>query len=87
MLIFMSKYLGNGDYNYDESSGRGPSQWGNLNPDWALCKTGKMQSPVDLTNVKVETVTDSVEVDTEYKPSLTTLVNRGHDIAVSIEFT
>ncbi|KAL1822490.1 hypothetical protein ACET3Z_009268 [Daucus carota] len=75
-------FSGNGDYNYNESSGRGPSQWGNLNPDWILCKTGKMQSPVDVTNVKVETVTDSVEVDTEYKASLTTLVNRGHDIAL-----
>ncbi|KAL8125598.1 hypothetical protein AgCh_013030 [Apium graveolens] len=68
------------DYNYDESSGRGPSQWGNLNPNWALCKKGKMQSPVDLTNVMVETVPDSEQVFSQQQPSFTTLVNSGHDI-------
>lgn len=71
------------DYNYDESSGRGPSQWGNLKPDWVLCKKGKIQSPVDLTNVKVETVPDSEQVFAQHQPSFTRLVNRGHDIAVS----
>ncbi|KAL1813237.1 hypothetical protein ACET3Z_023302 [Daucus carota] len=43
---------------------------------------GTMQSPVDLTNVTVETVPDSEQVFTFYQPSNTTLLNRGHDIAL-----
>lgn len=74
---------GHEDYDYDENSGRGPSDWENLKPEWTLCKKGKLQSPVDFTNVTVESVTDSEKVYTQYQPSLTTLVNRGHDIAVS----
>ncbi|KAL1822493.1 hypothetical protein ACET3Z_009271 [Daucus carota] len=70
------------EYSYDESSGRGPSQWGKLKPEWELCKKGKMQSPVDLRNVKVETVPDSEQVYAQHQPSFTTLVNRGHDIAL-----
>lgn len=71
-----------GDYDYDENGGRGPSEWGNLKPEWAICKKGKRQSPVDLTNVTVELVTDSEEVYAEYQPSFTTLLNRGHDVAL-----
>ncbi|XP_067683707.1 putative carbonic anhydrase-like protein 2 isoform X2 [Haliotis asinina] len=26
----------------------GPRYWGNLNPDWSLCATGKYQSPIDI---------------------------------------
>ncbi|WOH06115.1 hypothetical protein DCAR_0625538 [Daucus carota subsp. sativus] len=50
--------------------------------DSPLCNEGTMQSPVDLTNVTVETVPDSEQVFTFYQPSNTTLLNRGHDIAV-----
>ncbi|KAL1822489.1 alpha carbonic anhydrase 7 [Daucus carota subsp. sativus] len=73
---------GHGEYDYDEDSGRGPSEWGNLKPEWALCKKGKMQSPVDLTNVTVKLVSDSDVVYAEYQPSFTTLLNRGHDVAL-----
>lgn len=71
------------EYDYDENSKRGPSKWGNLTSEWALCNTGRMQSPVDLTNVTVETVPDSEQVYTFYQPSNTSLLNRGHDISVS----
>jgi carbonic anhydrase len=26
----------------------GPSVWGARNKDWAICKTGKNQSPIDI---------------------------------------
>jgi len=32
----------------------GPSHWGELNPDWVLCKEGRHQSPIDLTGAKQE---------------------------------
>lgn len=75
------------EYEYDENSGRGPSQWGNLTPEWALCSTGRMQSPVDLTNATVEIVPDSEQVYPFYQPSNTTLLNRGHDISVTTLIT
>lgn len=72
------------EYDYDENSARGPSEWGNLTSEWALCSTGRMQSPVDFTNVTVEFVSAdlSEQVYTYYQPSNTTLFNRGHDISL-----
>ncbi|KAK1393607.1 Carbonic anhydrase [Heracleum sosnowskyi] len=78
----LGRFSAETEYNYDESSGRGPSQWGYLNPNWTLCNKGKMQSPVDLTNVRVEIVPDWEQVYAQHQPSFTTLVNRGHDIAL-----
>jgi carbonic anhydrase len=35
---------------WDYSGDIGPEHWGDLSPDYALCKNGKHQSPVDVTN-------------------------------------
>ncbi|MBT8363336.1 MAG: carbonic anhydrase family protein [Deltaproteobacteria bacterium] len=32
--------------------GKGPSKWGKLHRDWALCAEGKQQSPIDLTGAR-----------------------------------
>ena len=32
----------------------GPSNWGKLNPDWALCTEGKQQSPIDFSGARRE---------------------------------
>lgn len=74
------------EFEYDESSDKGPSRWGDLKPDWAACKNGTMQSPIDLSNKTAENVPDSEDIITYYKPSNATLKNRGHDISVSTTF-
>ncbi|KAM6568238.1 hypothetical protein CsatB_016223 [Cannabis sativa] len=67
-------------YAYDESSGRGPSQWGNLNESWYLCGNGTSQSPINISRLQFTPNLGALQ--TQYKPAQATLINRGHDISV-----
>lgn len=69
----------NEDFSYKGNAENGPGNWGNINPQWRICNTGKLQSPVDL--VKVEVVNLGI-LEKFYKPAPAALVNRGHDIMV-----
>jgi len=71
------------EFDYVRGSGMGPEHWGDLKREWAMCKTGKMQSPIDLLHRRVEVVPKSEEIRKVYKPSKATLKNRGHDIEVN----
>ncbi|KAI4334371.1 hypothetical protein L6164_019071 [Bauhinia variegata] len=68
------------EFNYEEGSDKGPSRWGYIRPDWHDCKNGKMQSPIDLLNKRVEIVPHLGLTHTKYHPSNATIRNRGHDI-------
>lgn len=70
------------EFNYDEKSEQGPSFWGDIHPEWSLCKKGSMQSPIDLLNERVEIVSHLGRLQMNYKPSNATMKNRGHDIKV-----
>lgn len=37
-----------GAYNYDPTSGKGPADWGSLQPEYEACGTGQIQSPIDF---------------------------------------
>ncbi|PIN10781.1 Carbonic anhydrase [Handroanthus impetiginosus] len=68
------------EFSYDEDSEIGPAHWGEIRPEWRNCSTGRMQSPIDLLNHRVEIVSYLGRLKRAYKPSNATLINRGHDI-------
>ncbi|KAK9158637.1 hypothetical protein Scep_005211 [Stephania cephalantha] len=68
------------EFNYISGSEKGPERWGELHEEWADCKKGDLQSPIDLLNKRVEVVTNLGKLKRSYKPSNATLKNRGHDI-------
>ncbi|WMV35801.1 hypothetical protein MTR67_029186 [Solanum verrucosum] len=69
------------EFSYVENAEiNGPANWSNIHPNWIKCKTGKMQSPIDFPNNKVEIVSNLGILQKFYKPSNATLLNRGHDI-------
>ncbi|XP_021774552.1 alpha carbonic anhydrase 7-like [Chenopodium quinoa] len=70
------------DFDYVKGSKRGPEHWGELRPAWAKCKTGEMQSPIDLLHRRVKLTPKSEEITRFYKPGKAILKNRGHDIEV-----
>ncbi|KAI4349093.1 hypothetical protein L6164_009732 [Bauhinia variegata] len=75
-----------GGFDYIEGSPKGPQHWGELKTEWATCKDGKMQSPIDLSCQHVKVLPCSANpLKTNYKPSKTTIVNRGHDISLRWE--
>jgi carbonic anhydrase len=57
-----------------------PSQWGSLSKDFALCESGRDQSPINIKNA-VESTPSKISFD--YKPSPLVVVNNGHTIQVN----
>lgn len=56
---------------------RGPSMWGNLCPAYKLAKTGKEQSPIDISDA---TKANLPKLVFDYKPAKIDLVYNGHTI-------
>jgi len=65
-------------------SEKGPSHWGELKKEWSACKHGHMQSPIDLSCARVQIIPRCQLLFTDYFSSNATIINRGHDIAVSL---
>ncbi|QCD88168.1 alpha carbonic anhydrase 7-like [Vigna unguiculata] len=80
--ITMSQSDSENEFTYDMKGKTGPDKWGDLKPDWNLCKMGSMQSPIDFSNDKIEKVTNLEELQTNYRPSRASIKNRGYDIKV-----
>ncbi|GAU36967.1 hypothetical protein TSUD_57450 [Trifolium subterraneum] len=72
------------EFNYDENSEKGPQHWGDIKPEWFMCKNGTMQSPIDLSNQTVQIVSNLGLLNISYHPSNATLKNRGHDIKLEL---
>lgn len=61
--------------------GEGPAAWGDLAEEFALCKKGHMQSPVDLGGAAVA---GGFNVRTTYAPAPLVLLNNGHTVQVNV---
>ncbi|XVE75560.1 hypothetical protein DITRI_Ditri12bG0103300 [Diplodiscus trichospermus] len=69
------------EFNYDEGSGKGPSRWGSLEPEWQTCSTGQSQSPIDIpANAQISLTLGDLQRSYVSRPAV--LRNRKHDIAV-----
>jgi carbonic anhydrase len=58
----------------------GPKHWGDLKPDYSVCKTGQRQSPIDIRDAKQASL-PSIRFD--YKPSAVKIINNGHTIQIN----
>ena len=67
-----------GHWSYDGA--QGPSHWADLNPDFALCRSGHQQSPIDIRNPKVA---DLPPLQVDYKPSALHIIDNGHTIMIN----
>ena len=61
------------------SGSDGPEHWGELTPEFAACKTGHLQSPVNIVGAQSA---DLPEIQFEYKPSALHIINNGHTIEI-----
>jgi len=62
------------------SGADGPSHWGDLDPSFANCKTGKRQSPIDIKGAKKDATLAPLQID--YQPSPLKIVDNGHTIKI-----
>lgn len=53
----------------------GPEHWGDLDPDYAACRTGKQQSPIDIRDAKTANLP---AIRFEYKSGPITIINNGY---------
>jgi carbonic anhydrase len=65
-------------WSYDGEEG--PSHWGDLSPDYAACKTGHHQSPIDIRNARKG---DLPAIQFDYKESPLRIVDNGHTIMIN----
>lgn len=67
-------------HSWDYGDAFGPSHWGNLSPEFAKCKDGRHQSPVDIRNPQKA---DLPLIHFDYKPSSLHIVDNGHTVIVN----
>jgi carbonic anhydrase len=57
----------------------GPEHWGEISDKFSLCKTGHMQSPIDLGGADVSA---RFSIQAAYRPGTLSVVNNGHTVQV-----
>jgi len=65
---------------WDYGESRGPSHWGELKPEFAPCKDGHRQSPIDIRNPQKA---DLPPIQFEYKPSPLHIIDNGHTVMIN----
>ena len=59
---------------------QGPSHWGGLSPDFALCESGHHQSPIDIRDPQKA---ELPAIQVNYKPSPLHIIDNGHTIMLN----
>jgi carbonic anhydrase len=67
-----------GHWGYDGD--QGPSHWGDLSPEFASCKIGHHQAPIDIRNPQKAEVPP---IRFDYKPSPLHIIDNGHTIMIN----
>ncbi|MBI1743482.1 carbonic anhydrase family protein [Candidatus Acetothermia bacterium] len=62
----------------------GPDFWGSLSPDYALCSSGKAQSPINIVD-SVATKQNLRDIVFHYEPTKLHLLNNGHTLELEYE--
>lgn len=60
----------------------GPGHWGALKKEWALCGTGRQQSPIDITETAAR---DLANIVFHYQAAAGEIVNNGHTVQVNLQ--
>jgi carbonic anhydrase len=69
-----------GDVHWSYGGHGGPPEWGALNPEFATCKLGKHQSPIDIRGAKTA---DLPAIAFNYQPAPLAVIDNGHTIQVN----
>src|SRR3954451_3558877 len=64
-------------WSYDGA--HGPTHWGDLKPEYATCKRGKHQTPIDIRGAKIA---DLPATKSSYAPSPSRILDNGDSVQV-----
>lgn len=68
------------DDNWGYAGHTGPEHWANIRKEFALCSSGKEQSPINISDAKTAKL-PAIQFD--YKPDSLKILNNGHTIQVN----
>src|SRR5262249_40491183 len=68
------------EHSWDYGDAHGPNHWGDLKPEFATCKTGHHQSPIDIRSPQKANLPP---IQFAYKPSPLHIIDNGHTIMVN----
>ena len=68
------------EHTWDYSEAKGPSHWGELKPEFAACKDGHQQSPIDIRDPQKA---DLPPIQFDYTPSPLHIIDNGHTIMIN----
>ena len=71
---------GHGDSHWGYAGHSGPEHWAEMSKEFALCGSGKEQSPV---NISGATTADLPNIQFDYQPGSLEILNNGHTIQVN----
>jgi carbonic anhydrase len=63
----------------------GPSNWGDLDPKYTMCKVGASQSPINIVNGVTIDTADLQPIGFEYKTGSANVINNGHSVQVNVK--
>lgn len=61
-----------------------PEKWGEIKPEFFMCKEGKNQSPIDINDQDIVLASGLEELKFHYTSDATTAINNGHTIKVDV---
>jgi carbonic anhydrase len=67
-------------HSWDYGESEGPSHWGDLKPEFAPCKDGHRQSPIDI---RTPQKAELPRIQFDYKPSPLHIVDNGHTVMIN----
>ncbi len=67
-------------HTWDYGTEHGPSHWGELAPEFASCRDGHHQSPIDIRNPRMS---DLPQIQFHYDPSALDIIDNGHTIMIN----
>ena len=70
------------EHTWDYGESEGPKHWGDLKPEFAPCKNGHRQSPIDIRNPQKA---DLPPIQFDYKPSPLHIIDNGHTIMINYQ--
>ncbi len=82
VLPFAAQAQQHAEHEWDYQGAKGPSHWGELKEDFAGCKLGHNQSPIDIRKT-VKKHTDPIVFD--YHPEASKVVDNGHTIQLNLQ--
>ncbi|MBI2922077.1 MAG: carbonic anhydrase family protein [Planctomycetes bacterium] len=67
------------DVHWSYDGDTGPGHWGTLKEEWALCGSGRQQSPIDITETASQ---DLANIVFHYTATAGEIVNNGHTVQI-----